>query len=287
DIDNDAKADRAIKVIDSLDNPHGIAFLGDTIYVANEKSVISAKMNPDLTADRSSVRKLFDLPGGGGHWTRTIRIYNGSIYVSVGSSCNVCVEENPQRASILKCSLEGKCEVFAGGTRNAVGFVFGKNGTLYATENSRDLLGDDLPPDEINIIKKGKDYGWPYCYGKNIEDPEYGDGKCTSREPSFIDLQAHSAPLGIAINYGDDFHEEYKGKMFVAYHGSWNREIPTGYKIVSIDIKTKEVSDFSIGWLTKDNKVLGRPVDVIFDKNGMMYVSDDNAGMIYKIFYEN
>ena len=105
-------------------------------------------------------------------------------------------------------------------------------------------------------------------------------------EPSFIDLQAHSAPLGLAFYFGKNFPEEYKGDLFVAYHGSWNRKIPTGYRVVRIDIETKQVHDFATGWLTPENKVLGRPVDIIFDKEGIMYVSDDNAGVIYRVWYE-
>ncbi len=158
-------------------------------------------------------------------------------------------------------------------------------GELYATENSRDWLGEDLPPDEINVIKNNKHYGWPFCYGNNIPDPEFGDKNCELREPSFVDLQAHSAPLGLAFNFGNNFPDELKGSLFVAYHGSWNRKVPTGYKIVRIDIENKEIYDFATGWL-QDTKVLGRPVDVIFDKDGVMYVSDDNAGVIYRIWYE-
>ena len=155
------------------------------------------------------------------------------------------------------------------------------------------MLGDDLPPDEINIIKEGKNYGWPICFGKNIHDADFDKNTyirnpCMEpfEEPSFIDLQAHSAPLGLAFNFGNNFQEGYNGKLFVAYHGSWNRDEKTGYKIVMIDTKTKEVKDFATGWLTESNKVLGRPVDIIFDEEGMMYVSDDNAGVIYRIWYE-
>jgi glucose/arabinose dehydrogenase len=164
-------------------------------------------------------------------------------------------------------------------------------GQMYATENGRDQLGDDLPPDEINLIEEGKNYGWPICYGKNIHDTDF-DKNVYIRDPcmepfetqSLIDLQAHSAPLGLAFYYGDKFPQEYRGNLFVAFHGSWNRKVPTGYKIISIDMKDFSVKDFATGWLNSSN-VLGRPVDIIVADDGSLFVSDDNAGKIYRISY--
>ena len=294
DKNKDGKVDEIIKVIDNLNRPHGIAFKDNYMYVANENSLIKTKLNDDLTADKSTIEHVNDLPKGG-HWTRTIRIKDNELYISIGSSCNVCIENDERRASIMKCNLDnGKCDIYAKGIRNAVGFVFHpETNEMYATENSRDLLGEDLPPDEINIVKEGKNYGWPICYGKDIHDGDFDKNvyirnPCMEpfEEPSFIDLQAHSAPLGLAFYFGKNFPEEYKGDLFVAYHGSWNRKIPTGYRVVRIDIETKQVHDFATGWLTPENKVLGRPVDIIFDKEGIMYVSDDNAGVIYRVGYK-
>ena len=293
DKNKDGKVDEIIKVIDGLSRPHGIAFKDNYMYIANEDSIIKVKLNDNLRADVSTKEYFTDLPTGG-HWTRTIRIKDNNLYVSIGSSCNVCIEKDEKRAAILKCNLElGSCKIFARGIRNAVGFTFHpETGEMYATENSRDFLGDDLPPDEINIVKEGKNYGWPICYGKNIHDDDFDKNvyirnPCMEpfEEPSFIAIPAHSAPLGLAFNFGDNFPEEYKGNLFVAYHGSWNRKVPTGYKVVRIDIKTKQIHDFATGWLTENNKVLGRPVDIIFDKEGTMYVSDDNAGVIYRVWY--
>lgn len=286
DKNKDGKADEVVKVIEGLNKPHGIAFFNGYIYVANEDNAIKAKINEDFIVDKATIEYLVDLPKGG-HWTRTIRLYNGSLYISVGSSCNNCIEDDIRRGSILKCTLDGKCQPYARGIRNAVGFTFHPlTNEIYATENSRDFLGDDLPPDEINIIKADKHYGWPFCYGKNIVDPEFKNTNCNNKEPSFIDIQAHSAPLGLAFNFGNNFPDDYKGDLFVAYHGSWNRKEKTGYKVVSIDLETKEVKDFATGWLTKDGDVLGRPVDVIFDDEGIIYVSDDNAGIIYRVWYK-
>lgn len=286
DKNKDGKADEVIKVIEGLNKPHGIAFLYTYMYVANEDSVIKVKLDNNFKADLSTKEYFSDLPKGG-HWTRTIRIHNDSLYVSIGSSCNACIENDIRRASILQCNLEfGKCKPYARGIRNAVGFVFHpETGELYTTENSRDYLGDDLPPDEINKIEADKHYGWPFCYGKNIPDPEFENGRCENRMPSFIDLQAHSAPLGLAFNFGNDFPPEYRSNLFVAYHGSWNRKVPTGYKIVRIDMETKQVHDFATGWLN-NGEISGRPVDIIFDKEGIMYISDDFAGAIYRIWHK-
>lgn len=163
---------------------------------------------------------------------------------------------------------------------------------MYATENGRDWLGDDLPPDEINLVEEGKDYGWPICYGKSIHDTDfdknvYVRAPCSEpfETPALIDLQAHSAPLGLEFYYGDNFPAEYRGRLFVAFHGSWNRKVPTGYKIVSIDMNTSTVEDFATGWLAGSN-VLGRPVDIVVAQDGSLFVSDDNAGKIYRIYYE-
>jgi len=168
-----------------------------------------------------------------------------------------------------------------------------ETGVMYATDNGRDNLGEDIPPDEINIIEDGKNYGWPICYGKNIHDTDfdkniYFRNPCMEpfEMPSFIDLQAHSAPLGLTFYSGDSFPQEYRGDLFVAYHGSWNRIVPTGYKIVSIDMLNITVKDFATGWLTGGN-VLGRPVDIIVADDGSLFVSDDNAGKIYRISYKS
>ncbi|MBI4010317.1 MAG: PQQ-dependent sugar dehydrogenase [Candidatus Aenigmarchaeota archaeon] len=296
DDNNDFKADRVVTVIDKLGNPHGLEFHDGWLYIAEEERVIRVKLKDNLEADSSTLEVLVGhipnerLPHGG-HFTRTIKIFNNSLYLSAGSGCNVCYEQDERRAAVTKCDLDGKnCKTFAKGIRNAVGFVFHPiTGEMYATENGRDLLGDDLPPDEINIIKEGKDYGWPICYGKNIHDTDFDKNvyirdPCADKEPSLIDLQAHSAPLGLAFYYGNNFPEGYKGDLFVAYHGSWNRGEPTGYKIVRIKVGEKKVEDFATGWLT-GTTVTGRPVGIIIASDGSMFVSDDNAGKIYRISY--
>ena len=293
DRNGDWKADEAIDFIDNLNNPHGIDYYDGWFYIAEERRVIRVRPGAsDLQADRGTLEVLIDNLPTGGHFTRTVKVHNNSLYLSMGSSCNVCYEKDERRAAISICALNGTgCRVFARGLRNAVGFVFHPlTGKMYATENGRDYLGDDLPPDEINLIEDGGNYGWPICYGRNIHDTDfdknvYVRNPCEDKTPGLINLQAHSAPLGLAFYYGDSFPSEYRGSLFVAYHGSWNRNVPTGYKIVSIDMDDFTVKDFATGWLQGSN-VLGRPVDIIVAQDGSLFVSDDNAGRIYRISYQ-
>jgi glucose/arabinose dehydrogenase len=290
--DGDNKADEIITFIDGLNNPHGIDYHDGWFYIAEENRVIRVKSTENgLTADRNTLEVLINNLPTGGHFTRTLKVHNNSLYISIGSSCNECYEQDERRAAIIKCYLDGtNCSVFASGLRNAVGFVFHPvTGRMYATENGRDYLGEDLPPDEINLVEEGKNYGWPLCYGKNIHDTDFDkntSNPCADKTPSLIDLQAHSAPLGLAFYYGNSFPNEYRGHLFVAFHGSWNRMVPTGYKIVSIDMNDSTVKDFATGWFDGSN-VLGRPVDIIVAGDGSLFVSDDNAGDIYRISYKN
>lgn len=294
DRNEDNKADEIIVSIDNLDKPHGLAFYEDWLYIAEEGRVIRVKdTNNDLIYEPETIEVLIDNLPSGGHWTRTIKIFNDSLYVSVGSSCNVCIEKNKFRAAITKCDVDGNnCETYATGLRNAVGFIFHPDtGELLATENSRDMLGENIPAEEINIVKEGRDYGWPICYGNRIHDTDFDKNvyirnPCEDTERPLIEFQAHSAPLGLAINDKDLFPDKYKGKLFVAYHGSWNRKVPTGYKVVYMDLESKEIENFATGWLTEDFKVLGRPVDIVFSSEGSMFLSDDNAGLVYKIIYK-
>ena len=227
--------------------------------------------------------------------------------ISVGSSCNVCFESDSRRAKILKYdTATGKTTDFAKGIRNAVFLaIHPVTGKIWATEMGRDLLGDDIPPDEINIISSPStssgqnsvpNFGWPICYGKNIHDAVF-DKNIYIRNPcmepfeigSHIDLQAHSAPLGLAFFPEEGWPEEYWRNLLVAYHGSWNRTVPTGYKIVrfKLDAQGKVLSgpeDFMTGWLTTEG-ALGRPVDILIEPGGKIYISDDKAGVVYLVKY--
>src|SRR3989338_4415116 len=281
DQDSDWNIEKRTTFISGLTRPHGIALHDGYVYIAAEDEVIRVKdLNGDGIAEPETMEHLVDLPAGS-HWTRTVKIFNDEMYISIGSTCNVCHEENPWRAKIIRCNLDGSnCNIFASGLRNAVDLEW-HEGEIWATDNGRDLLDNDLPPEEINIIEEGKNYGWPICYGKNIHDTEFDKNTyirnpCMEpfETPSLIDMQAHSAPIGLAF---------YEGDLLVAFLGSWNRQPPTGYKVVRITLKTNEIQDFAAGWLADDGSVRGRPADILIVNNSIL-VTDDVAGKIYRIY---
>ena len=278
------------------------------LYIAEEHQVVRYMLDP---ATGAAIRgeKIIDLPAGGRHTSRTLMFLDERLLISIGSSCDVCVESNPWRGSIIAVDPDGgNPEIFASGLRNAVFMArHPVDGSVWATEMGRDHLGDNLPPDEINLVEKGKSYGWPLCYGQNIHDAEFDKNTyirnpCMSpfETPSRIDLPAHSAPLGIAFFPEEGWPEEYWYNALVAYHGSWNRTEPTGYKIARYRLDASGMplkgatrltsqpvppeDDFITGWLT-DEGALGRPVDILIESGGTLYVSDDKAGVIYRITY--
>jgi glucose/arabinose dehydrogenase len=302
DQDGDGKADKIVTVIDGLKRPHGLAFRCAPeckLYIAEENQVAVYDYDRD-SLKASNKEKIVDLPSGGFHVTRTLLFLpkpdDDKLLISVGSSCNACNEDDWRRAKVLVLDPKtGSLKTFASGLRNAVFMtVYPKKKKIWVTEMGRDLLGDDLPPDEINIIEQGRDYGWPLCYGKNVHDFDfdrklYEVNPCDSRGmmPSCIDISAHSAPLGLAFFPVEGWPVEFRNDLLVAYHGSWNRSIPTGYKIVRYKLdaagKYLGVKDFATGWLTNDGKALGRPVDIMIRPNGIIFVSDDKAGVIYRM----
>lgn len=313
DTDNDGQADKTVVVLSQLYNPHGLVLKcadesSCELYIAETSQVSVYDYSPqDYTA--TNRRKLFDLPDDGGHFTRTLlwaTINNeNKLLTSVGSSCNVCEEEDWRRAAILISDFNGEnLEVFAGGLRNSVFMATHPvTGDIWATDMGRDNLGDNLPPEEINIINAGNDYGWPICYGDNQHDTDFDKKQyvrdpCTDKSPAQIEMQAHSAPLGIAFipeegppeNGEASWPEEYWYNAIVAYHGSWNRSEPTGYKIVRMKLDEAGnflgEEDFITGWLTADNEALGRPVAILIQPGGIMYISDDKAGVIYRVIYQ-
>jgi glucose/arabinose dehydrogenase len=287
DEDGDGKGDKIVEVMTGLDRPHGIALEGGSIYVAETDKVIRASYNPE-TFTVGIPQTLFDLPGGGRHFTRTIRISNGKLYTSVGSSCDACVEEEPFRASVLVSNLDGSdLRVFAKGLRNTVFFTFDSNGKMWGTDMGRDFLGDNLPPDDVNLIEDGKDYGWPFCYGNQVRDSKFRTGEnlsyCSDTVAPKFELPAHNAPLGITFINSALFSGEDQGDILVALHGSWNSSVPVGYKIVKLSVLGDFVTgmeDFITGFID-GKEVLGRPVDLIFDRNGYLFISDDKSGLIY------
>ena len=296
DIDGDGVADEQVTVADDVPRPHSVMPHEGAWYVGITSGVIRFE---DTTGDGlwDSRETVIDDYPGGGHVTRTvIFLPDGRMAVSVGSSCNVCDEDDERRATVvIYDGPEGTGErVFARGLRNAVGLaIHPETGDLWATNNGRDLMGDDLPPETIYLVEDGAHYGWPFCHNANILDPDFGfPSACDDVDPPVVEMQAHSAPLGLVFYDGDSFPAAYQGDLFVAFHGSWNRSIPTGYKIVRLDFDGTTpgdtVEDFATGWLDEDGSyaVSGRPVDVAVGPDGALYVSDDKAGFIYRIRYE-
>ncbi len=293
DRDGDGQADGIEEVAGGLEYPSGLAFYQDgSLYVADPSRVMRL-FNPDENGVFTSREVIIGDLSREGHISRTI-IFSpdwSKMYLSIGSTCNVCEEKDPRRAAILQFNPDGSGEtLYAKGLRNAVGITFRPGtGELWATNNGTDMMGDDLPPETVNLVKEGDDFGWPRCHAGRIADPKFGgSGACDGVTKPMVDMQAHSAPLGLAFYSGDQFPEDYRGDLFVAFHGSWNRSVPTGYKIVRIPMQDGApgpAEDFATGWLTADGNAFGRPVDVITGPDGSLYVSDDSGGKIYRIFY--
>jgi glucose/arabinose dehydrogenase len=294
------KAERVVTLLSELNEPHGLGFYQGKLYVAENDRLRRYDWD-EANLRATDPKTIANLPKDGGHSTRSLVFHASKIYVSAGSSCNVCVEQDPRRAAVTEFNAEGSGQrIFAKGLRNAVGMAVNpKTDTVWVTVNGRDWLGDDLPPEVIiDLGKNGGDGGWPYCYGDRVPDSNFtkpGDDRCQAVIPPKVQMQAHSAPLGLAFGEGTMFPPEYRSSLFVAFHGSWNRSVPTGYKVVRVRIDDKgqpaaTAEDFITGWLapgeSKRGRWMGRPVGIAFGPDGSMYVSDDAAGVIYRVTYQ-
>jgi glucose/arabinose dehydrogenase len=290
--DGDGLPDGQEVLLSGLDKPHGLDLYDGWLYIAEGSAV--ARVRFDAAAGRTTgnlERIVEGLPSGGNHWTRTVRVGpDAHLYVSVGSSCNVCIEEDERRAAMLRFALDGSSpQLFARGLRNSVGFDWRPGtGELYATDNGRDLLGDDQPPCELNRLVEGGDYGWPVAYGDRRLDPDFGPGNEARAAASLAPahrFRAHNAPLGITFLRSEQQPGSYRGRALVALHGSWNRTSKDGYKVVSLawaeDGAIRE-EDFLTGFVL-DEDVIGRPVDVAEASDGTIFVSDDYAGAVYRV----
>jgi len=296
DRDGDGRSDGRHDVLTGLNRPHGLDLHEGWLYVAETDAVGRVRFDPATGKASGPFERLVKVPGGGGHWTRTVRFGpDGWMYVSIGSTCNVCIEKDPRRAAIVRYRPDGSGEeTFATGLRNAVGFDWRpEDGQMYATDNGRDLLGDDFPPCELNRVVQGGFYGWPIANGDRVPDPDFGKGqqaRIAASIPPVHGFRPHNAPLGITFLRGEGVPAEYRGAAVVALHGSWNRTRKDGYKVVSLhwgsDGRIAE-RDFLTGFLgASDDDVIGRPVDVAEGPEGSVYVSDDDAGSIYRVEWQ-
>jgi glucose/arabinose dehydrogenase len=287
----DGIADGHRVLFENLDGPHGLALHDGWLYVAERTAIRRVRFDATTGATSGSLEPvLTGLTTDGFHQTKTIGIGpDGWLYLAHGSSCNACVEKDPRRATVMRLRPDGSgAEIYATGLRNSVGFDWAPwDGALYATDNGRDLLGDDFPPDELNRIEQGRFYGWPYVNGFGVADPDLGGEYAGDPVPTHPvhGFRPHNAPLGIHFVRAAKLPAGYERTALVALHGSWNRSTPDGYKVVALrwlDDGKIEESDFLTGFLN-DEGIIGRPAFVTEGPDGAIYVSDDYAGVVYRV----
>jgi len=296
------KADNKSTFVSGLQKPYGMAFNGGWFYAANTDSVVRFPYKTGQTSISGDAQTLIKLPTGG-HWTRNLLFADGGkkMYIAVGSSCNVC-EDKDNRAAINVANPDGSdFKPYATGIRNPVGMaLYPGTDHLWTSVNERDRLGDDTPPDYLTQVQQDNFYGWPYAYtdlNRQVHpDPDFGaknPDKVKSTTPPTVPVQAHSAALGLTFyplkTTGQKyFPKEYHGDAFLAFHGSWNRSEPTGYKIARVHFKNGKpisISDFVTGFLKSDQNVWGRPVDITVAPDGSLLFSDDKGGKIWRVSY--
>ncbi len=292
DDDGDGESDQRRLLLEGLNRPHGIEFWDGWLYVGETDAVGRIRFDPHTRESSGAYERIITgLPSGGNHWSRTLGFGpDGLLYVSIGSSCNVCEDEDERRAAIVRYRPDGTGEeLFATGLRNAVGFDWQPGtGALFATDNGRDLLGDDFPPCQLTRLERRSSSGWPIANGNRVADPDFGAGHETRIEastPPSHPFRAHNAPLGIHFVRHARVPEELRGAALVALHGSWNRTSKDGYKVVSLtwqpDGSVRE-ADFMTGF-EREGDVAGRPVHVVEGRDGAFYISDDHAGVVWRV----
>jgi len=264
------------------------------LYVGEGASIARMALGDDLKAGPIT-RIITDLPEGGQHSTRTVLIGpDNHIYVSIGSDCNVCIETDPHRAAIWVYNLDGSNgRLYAKGLRNAVGMAINPwSQDIWVDVNGRDMMGDNTPPETVYKLIDQGDYGWPRCHAGNISDPQFGlaPDACNGVQNPLINMQAHSAPLGMAFYPpgATMFPKSYQNSLYIAFHGSWNRSVPTGDKVVRVPLVNGQVAgppeDFISGWMKNNRDFTSRPVGLVFAQDGSLFISDDNKGMIFHVW---
>jgi glucose/arabinose dehydrogenase len=275
-------------LIRRLNGPSSLALHGGYLYVGETDKISRYGYDPQGEIGGREVI-VPNLPTGG-HGTRTVAFGpDGMLYVSIGSSCNICQEGDQRRAAVLRYTADGADgERFAWGLRNAVGLAFHPaTGHLWVTVNERDNQGNEIPPDLVTAIGPGQNFGWPDCLPPEAR-PQTDDTDCAGITPPTVGIQAHSAPLGLAFSMGAAFPDEYRGDLFVVQHGSWNRQPPAAPKLMRIRFQGDHpvsAEDFATGWQGPDNRRWGRPAGVIVAPDGSLIVSDDTSGYLYRIAY--
>lgn len=305
DADGNGKSEQVYTLIEGLTSPHGLESkcTGENcdIFIAETEQLATY----EYLAEEHKLKfkeKLVDLPESGRHFTRSLLFLpypeDQKLLISIGSNCDVCNEEDARNGSVQVLDLNTKqISPYATGLRNAVFMTLHPaTGETWVTEMGRDFLGDDLPPDELNVLKEGAFYGWPTCYGQNVHDSDFDKNTyirnpCMEpfETPAKVDIPAHSAPLGLAFIPEEGWPEDWWHDLLVAYHGSWNRSEPTGYKVVRYNFdqsgKLLGVEDFLTGFLAEDKSLYGRPAGLMVFPGGKIFLSDDKGGRIYQINY--
>jgi len=293
DRDGDHRADDVHVLARGLNMPSGIAYRDGALYIAAVNRILRLRDVARALARPPALEVVSDaFPSDTHHGWKFIAFGpDGKLYVPVGAPCNVCEPPGPLHATITRLDVAGgRPEVVARGVRNSVGFDFHpETGELWFTDNGRDWLGDDQPPDELNrLARPGEHFGFPYCHGEALRDPEHNAGRdCGQFTPPARALGPHVAALGMRFYTGRMFPEAYRGGIFIAEHGSWNRSTPIGYRVTFVKVENgRAVSyvPFATGWL-KGGSATGRPADVLVMADGSLLVSDDKAGRIYRISY--
>lgn len=295
DTDGDNKADRKWVIASGLNMPNGVAFRDGTLYVAENSRVIKWEGIESKLANPGKPVVVNDkFPTESHHGWKYIAFGpDGKLYVPVGAPCNICESKDPIYASISRMNPDGSgLEVFASGVRNTVGFTWHpQTGDIWFTDNNRDSMGDDQPSCELNTAPKaGMHFGYPYCHEGTLPDPDFGKKRpCSDFTAPAWKLGAHVAPLGLKFYTGSQFPETYRGQLLIAEHGSWDRSKKVGYKLSLVTLQGNQAVKgevFASGWLNEtDQKAWGRPVDVLVMNDGSLLVSDDRAGVIYRIAY--
>jgi glucose/arabinose dehydrogenase len=294
DLDGDGLAEDVQVIARGLNMPAGVAFRNGDLYIsAVDRVVRLEKIGSRIGDPPAPVTVVDGYPSEKHHGWKFIAFGpDGSLYIPVGAPCNICLSEDRIFATITRMDLlQGTREIVAHGVRNTVGFDWHPTtGELWFTDNGRDWMGDDTPPCELNrLTQAGAHFGYPFCHGRTIPDPEFGDRRsCDEFVPPVLELQAHSAPLGMRFYTGTQFPERYRNAIFIAQHGSWNRSTPVGYAVVAAFQQpdgSVVQEPFATGWL-QGSKASGRPVDVLQAPDGSLLVSDDSGDLIYRISYQ-
>jgi glucose/arabinose dehydrogenase len=295
DADGDFKADEVLTIAEGLQMPVGVAFKNGDLYISAVSEIYVLRDIENRLNNPGSPELITDaFPNETHHGWKFIDFGpDGKLYVPVGAPCNICLEDPETYATILRMNADGTgLETYARGIRNTVGFDWHPvTNELWFTDNGRDWLGDDLPPCELNRAhQKDLHFGYPFCHGDDISDPEFGDQRpCSDFVKPEYNFQAHTAPLGMCFYTGNQFPPSYNNAVFVAQHGSWNRSTKVGYRIMKVELNEAgtevESAEVFMKGFEKNGEVIGRPVDVLVYTDGSLLISDDYAGKIYQVYY--